>query len=149
MYSPSTTSGTDSVQVVPEFGRAPQLVLGAGFNLADALARQVKTIADFLQRARLIVSEAEAQAHDLALLAVEIEQRRGELVEVGLMDHLLVGGRHAVLLDQIAELTGAAVATSKGAAMDRLVQRHVRAAARTAPQHREQLRRKRKRARLI
>ena len=65
----------------PELFGPTQLVFRTRFDLTDALARQVETIADLLQRVRLVVFEAEAEAHHLALLAVEVEERRGELVE--------------------------------------------------------------------
>src|SRR5262249_56856992 len=86
---------------------------------------------------------AEAQPPLLASLAVEIEQRRRQLVEVGLVNHLLVHRRHAVLLEQIAELARRAVAIAGAAAVDRLVQRDLRAAARAPPPRRGPLWRER------
>ena len=61
-----------SVQVTAQLRRSPEFFLRARFDLPYALARQVKTVADFLQRVLLIVFEAEAEPHDLALLAVQI-----------------------------------------------------------------------------
>src|SRR5205823_4802344 len=106
-----------SIQVRAQLRRAPQLVLRARFDLPDAFAREVQTIADLLERARLVVLEPEAEADDLALLAVEIRERCCELVEVRLVDHLFVHRRDAVLLEQIAELARHAVAIGEGAAV--------------------------------
>src|SRR5258705_3809440 len=78
-----------SVQVRAQVGRTPQLVFRARFDLPHALAREVQLVANLLQRARLVVSEPEPQAHDLPFLAVELPERRGELVEVRLTDHLV------------------------------------------------------------
>src|SRR5206468_12174502 len=63
-----------SVEVRAEFFRAAQFVFRARFDLPHALARQVQAIADLLQRARLVVLEAEPEPNDLAFLAVEIAQ---------------------------------------------------------------------------
>src|SRR5437899_12650753 len=64
----------------------PELFLRARLDLPHALAREMQPVADFLQRAWLVVFQAEAETHDLLLLAVEIVQRVGQLVEIGLMD---------------------------------------------------------------
>src|SRR6266849_2572556 len=111
-----------SIEVRAELGRAPQLVLRARLDLPHALAREVQPIADLLQRPRLVVFETEPQPHDLALLPVEIPQRLGELVEIGLMNHLVDDRGHAVLLEQIAELARRSLVAG-GAAADRLAER--------------------------
>ena len=111
----------------------------------------MQPVADLLQRARLVVFEAETQPHDLALLAVEITEGGLEPGEIGPMNHLVLDRRDAVLLDEVAELGGGATVTGiRGAAdPDRLAQRDVRAAARPAAQREKELRRERERARLI
>ena len=81
-----------------------QLFFRARFDLPDALAREMQLVADLLQRARLVVFEPEPQAHDLPLLAVELAERRRELVEIRLMDHLVLDRRDAVLLEHVAQL---------------------------------------------
>src|SRR5262245_17702484 len=70
------------IQMAPQFRGAAELFFGPRLDLPHALARQVQAIPDLLQRVRLVVVEAEAQADDLALLAVQIAQRLSELVEV-------------------------------------------------------------------
>src|SRR5437763_15450741 len=138
----SSHSGQDielilSVEGRAESCRAAQLVFRARFDLAHALARQVQAIADLLQRARLVVLETEPEPDDLALLAVEIAKRFGELVEVGLMNHLVFDRGHPVLLDEIAELARRPVVAGRAAA-DRLAERHVGGSA-CAPERREKL----------
>src|SRR3989442_5242498 len=80
----------------------PELSLGARLDLPHALAREMQPVADFLQRARLVVFQAEAEPHHLALLAVEIVQRAGELVEIRLMNHRIVDRRDVLLHQHVA-----------------------------------------------
>src|SRR5947208_15802254 len=89
-----------SVQMAAQLCAAPQLVLRARLDLPDALARQMQPVADLLQRARLVVFEPESQPHDLALLAVEITEGGLELAASGLMNHLVLDWRDAVLPEQ-------------------------------------------------
>src|SRR5580704_11738720 len=70
------------VEVASEPRRSPEFLLRAGLDLPHAPARQAHPIADLLQRPRLVVFQAEAQSHDLALLAVQVAHRSRELVEI-------------------------------------------------------------------
>src|SRR5206468_409340 len=125
-----------------KLGRAPQLLFRARFDLTNTLAREVQAIANLLQRPWLVVSQAEPETHDLALLAIELEQGAGELVEIALVDHLVV---HANLLDDegVGELARLTVVTG---GPNRIVQRDVGSA---IVQRREQLGWKGERARLV
>src|ERR1700730_10784037 len=98
-----------SVEVAVQLLRPAQLVLRPRFDLPDALAGQVEPVADLLQRPRLIVFETEAETNDLALLAVELEQRRGEIVEIRTADHLVLD-RDGVERQRVAQLARASVA---------------------------------------
>src|SRR3954467_12381632 len=53
---------------------------GAGFDLADALTREVERLADLFERPRLATIEAEAQAQDLPLALVERLQQPLDLL---------------------------------------------------------------------
>src|SRR4030081_667862 len=92
-----------SIEVASEPCRSPKFLFRARFDLPHALARQAHPISDLPERPGLVVLQAGAQAHDLALPAVQIAQRRGELVEIGLMNHLLLNWRHLLLWQRIAE----------------------------------------------
>src|SRR5882724_6170820 len=59
--------GSGSVQVTAEPFRVSEFALGAHFELPHALPRQVKIVADFLKRPRLLVFQPETQAHDVLL----------------------------------------------------------------------------------
>src|SRR6188474_2737978 len=87
-----------------EPGAAAEFFLRPRFDLPHALARQAQLVADLLERARTIVAEPEPQADHDPLLAVEIAQRRGELVAFGLPDHRFLDRRDAVLREQVAQL---------------------------------------------
>src|SRR5262249_59350450 len=109
------------VQVSAESRRAGQLFVRALFDLTHALSRQVEPIANLLQLVLLVVFEAEAQADDFALLAVEIRQRAGELVEIRLMDHLFVDADFV----ERQELGQLPLAVAAAGAADRIAQRDV------------------------
>ena len=84
-----------------QFGGSPELVFRPRLDLTDALARQVETVPDFLQRARLVIFQTEPQTDDFPLLPVEIAQGGGELVQVGL---IIISIGHPILRDHLAQL---------------------------------------------
>src|SRR5262245_12760590 len=72
------------IEMTPQAGGAAELRLGHGFDLPHAFPGQMELIADLLQRPRLVVSEAEAEADDLPFLAVQVAQRFSDVMRIGL-----------------------------------------------------------------
>ena len=65
-----------SIQEIPQFLAAAgvaELAQGLGFDLADALARDVELLADLFERAGTAVLDAEAQLQDFSSRGVRVE----------------------------------------------------------------------------
>ena len=85
-------------------GRMPELAQRFRFDLPDALARDVELLSDLLQRARLAVIQAKAQAKHLFLARGErIEHLHQLLFEQRKSSHLRRRGR-VVVRDKVAQV---------------------------------------------
>src|SRR5262249_53415291 len=65
---------------LPDPRGMPHLAQRLGFNLADAFARDAELFADFLERARIAVTQTEAQFQHLALALSETAQHIAQFV---------------------------------------------------------------------
>src|SRR5436190_3146339 len=133
-----------SVQMASQLRRVAQLLFRARLDLANPLAGKVDQVAALLKRPRLVVFESVTKPHHFPLLAIEIEERRRKVVEIGPMDQF-VFDRRVLLGKHVAQLRPAVLAATV-AAPDWIVERDV---VRPGMKEREQLGRKRERACLI
>ena len=81
-----------------------QLAQRLGLDLADALARDVKFLADLLERMRLAVDQTEAHAKHLLLARCERGEDLLELLAQKRVGRLLRGLRGLVVLNEIAQM---------------------------------------------
>ena len=81
-----------------------QLAQRLGFDLADALARDVELFAHFLERVRLAVDQAEAHAEHLLLAGRERFEHLFELFAQEGIAGLFGGLRGVVVLNEVAEV---------------------------------------------
>src|SRR5579863_3083737 len=97
--------------------RRTELAQRLGFDLPDALARDVELLSDFLERVLALAADAEAEADHLLLLGRKrLEDVGGFVADIG-VDHRVYGRPHPAVFDQIAQ-GGFAVAA------DGCLQRH-------------------------
>src|SRR5262249_8788343 len=91
-------------------GRVAQLRHRAGFDLADALAREVEELADLFEGPGLATVESEAQRQDLALTFVERSEQLLDLVGQQWGGRDLERRFRRAVLDDVAELGVAVLA---------------------------------------
>src|SRR5437773_239320 len=89
---------------LPNAGRMAHFAQRFGLDLADSLARDLELRAHFLQRARIAVTQAEAQFQHLALPLVQTRQHVAQFILEQTEARLLRWAFARLVLDEIADV---------------------------------------------
>ena len=80
-----------------------ELLQGLGFDLPHALARQADLLADFLERQRLAVIEAEAELENLRLAAIDFCKQHVNRFDFIASQHDVVGRLRFFVVQQFVQ----------------------------------------------